>query len=152
MFYFLFFIFLYSFLERWEGREKRGKKHRCVIASCVPYWTGPATQECALPGNWTSNPLIHRTTLNLLSDTSQSMFHFLKILVILKNISLIKLININSYRVIYCKKSRKYYWIKKATIWIDIWETALSNLLSSSPLSSRNTRRCFSNIHCENQV
>ena len=32
--------------------------------------TWPATQACALTGNQTSDPLIHRLALNLLSHTS----------------------------------------------------------------------------------
>ena len=30
---FLFFNFMYLFLDREEGREKEGEKHQCVVAS-----------------------------------------------------------------------------------------------------------------------
>ena len=60
------------FLDRGEGREKQGEKHQCVTASCTPP-TGdlPTTQACALTGNGTGNPLVHRPALNPLGHTSQ---------------------------------------------------------------------------------
>ena len=36
----------------------------------------PATQACALAGNWTSNPLVCRPVLNPLSHTSQGIHFF----------------------------------------------------------------------------
>ena len=42
----------------------------CGHLSCILYW-GPATQACALTGNQTGDPLVHRPGLNLLSYTSQ---------------------------------------------------------------------------------
>ena len=33
---FLFFNFMYLFLDREEGREKEGEKHQCVVAFCMP--------------------------------------------------------------------------------------------------------------------
>ena len=36
--------------------------------------TWPATQACALTGNRTSDPLVHRLALNPLSYTSQANF------------------------------------------------------------------------------
>ena len=39
-----------------------------------PLGTWPATQACALTGNLTSDPLVHRLALNPLSHTSQGHF------------------------------------------------------------------------------
>ena len=49
-----------------------GEKHHCVVASHMPP-TGDlaATQACALTGNQTGDPLVHRSALNPLSCTSQ---------------------------------------------------------------------------------
>ena len=44
----------------------------CGCPSHIPDWRpGPKTQACALTRNRTSNPLVHRLVLNLLSHTSQ---------------------------------------------------------------------------------
>ena len=44
----------------------------CGCLSCAPYWgTWPATQACALTGNRTGDPLVHRPVLNPPSHTSQ---------------------------------------------------------------------------------
>ena len=52
--------------------EREGEKHQCVGAShAPPTGTWPATQACALTGNQTSDPLVHRLALNPLSHTSQ---------------------------------------------------------------------------------
>lgn len=56
-------------LER--GKEREGEKHRLVASVSTP-GTEPTTSACALTGNPTSNPLVHRTTLNQLSRTGQS--------------------------------------------------------------------------------
>ena len=59
---------------RKEG-EREGEKHQCVVASCTLPTSGggawPATQACALTGNRTSDPLVHRPALSPLSYTSQ---------------------------------------------------------------------------------
>ena len=39
--------------------------------------TQPATQACALTGNWTGNLSVHRPALNPMSHTSQGYFYFL---------------------------------------------------------------------------
>ena len=70
----LFFlkILFFVFTEREREGETEGGKHQCVVASCVPptrNW--PATQACALIGNRTSDPLVHRPALNPLSYTRQ---------------------------------------------------------------------------------
>ena len=46
--------------------------------------TWPATQACALMGNWTGDPLIHKPALNPLSHTSQgrTMIYFLYLFII----------------------------------------------------------------------
>ena len=46
----------YLFIFRQKGREgeREGEKQQCVVG------TWPATQACALTGNRTSNPLVHR--------------------------------------------------------------------------------------------
>ena len=67
-------LFIY-FRQRGREGEREGEKHQCVVASCAPPTgdlTWPATQACALTGNWTSDPLVHRPALNPLSHTSQS--------------------------------------------------------------------------------
>ena len=49
-----------------------GKKHQCVVASLAPLLgTWPATQACALTGNQTGDPLVHRPALIPLSHISQ---------------------------------------------------------------------------------
>ena len=66
-YYFLFFLkmlFIF-FLERKGGRGR--ETSMCDFLSRAPFW-GPTTQACALTGNRTSNPLIHRSAL---SHTSQ---------------------------------------------------------------------------------
>ena len=65
-----FFLRFYLFLEKGEGKER--EKHQCVVASYMPpMGTWPATQACALTGNQTCNPLLHRPILNPLSYNSQ---------------------------------------------------------------------------------
>ena len=50
-------------------REREGEKHQCMAASHVP----PA---CALTGNQTGDPLVHRLALSPLSHTSQGTNSF----------------------------------------------------------------------------
>ena len=57
---------------------------QCVVASRMPpTGTQLATQACALTGNWTSDPLVHRPVLSPLSHTSQGCSVFLKKVMIL---------------------------------------------------------------------
>ena len=65
--------FIYLFLERGEGREKERERNINVWLplACPLLGTWPTTQACALTGNQTCDPLVHRPTLNLLSHTSQ---------------------------------------------------------------------------------
>ena len=60
------------FLERGREGERKGEKHQCVVASHVPPTGGlAATQACALMGNRTNDPLVHRPMFSPLSHTSQ---------------------------------------------------------------------------------
>ena len=65
--------FIYLFLETEEGKEKeREETSLCGCLSCAPLLgTWPKTQACALIGNWTRDPLVHKPALNPLSHTSQ---------------------------------------------------------------------------------
>ena len=53
--------FIYLFLEREEGREKERERNVNVWLPLTwpPLGTWPATQECALTGNQTGDPLVH---------------------------------------------------------------------------------------------
>ena len=71
--YLLIFIFLKTlFLERGEGRDKERERNIYVwlplTHPLLRIW--PTTQACALTGNGTSDPLVHRLALNPLSHTS----------------------------------------------------------------------------------
>ena len=66
----ILFLRFYLFLERGKGGRKRWREISvCGCLSCTTYW--PTTQACALTGNGTGDPLVHRLALNPLSDTSQ---------------------------------------------------------------------------------
>ena len=76
VFLFPFFLkkyFIYLFLEREEGREKERERNINVWLPLIRPLLGtwPVTQACALSGNQTGNPLVHRPTLSPLSHTSQ---------------------------------------------------------------------------------
>ena len=55
----------------WWDREVSQNTFLHLILSWLRYIPLTATQECALTGNWTRNPLVHRPALNSLSHTSQ---------------------------------------------------------------------------------
>ena len=65
----------YIILDR-GGREgkREAEKHQLwlPLAPTLP-GTWPTTQACALTGNQTSDPLVHRPAFNPLSHTSQGM-------------------------------------------------------------------------------
>ena len=65
--------FIYLFLEKGEVREKDRERNINVWLPLMYPQLGiqPATQACALTGNWTGYPLVHRPGLNPLSHTSQ---------------------------------------------------------------------------------
>ena len=73
---------LYLFLERREGREKERKRNIKVQLplQCPLLGTRPATQACALPGNQSSDPLVHRPAFNPLSHSSQGTSYIFKAL------------------------------------------------------------------------
>ena len=64
---------IYLFLERREGREKERERNIHVWLPLLRPLLGtwPATQACALTGNRTADPLVHRLVLSPLSHTSQ---------------------------------------------------------------------------------
>ena len=68
---------MYFFLERREGREKEKERNINVWLplACSLLETWPRTQACALTGNRTGDPLVHKPVLNPLSHTSQGL-HF----------------------------------------------------------------------------
>ena len=69
-----FFLRFYLFIFReGKGGTKRGRE-TSVCGCRLPHpllGTWPATQACALTGNQTSDPLVHRLALSPLSHTSQ---------------------------------------------------------------------------------
>ena len=73
MYFLRFYLFIYLFLERREGREKERKTNINVWLPLPgpQLGTWPATQACAQTGNQTCDPLVHRPALNPLSRTSQ---------------------------------------------------------------------------------
>ena len=72
-FFFFFSKILFIYLEGGEGKEKNREKNINVWLplTCPLLRTWPTTQACALTGNQTGNPFIHRPMLSLLSYTSQ---------------------------------------------------------------------------------
>ena len=79
IFFKILFIF---FLQRGEGREKERERNINVWLPlpCPILGTWPTTQECALTGNRNNYPLVHRSTLNPLSYTSQGPRNMLNII------------------------------------------------------------------------
>ena len=75
---FIFKDFIYSFLERGEGREKERERNINVWLSleCPLLGTRPTTQAFALTGNQKSDTLVARLALNPLSHTSQGYTSF----------------------------------------------------------------------------
>ena len=70
---FSFKDFIYLFLDRGGGRKKERERNINVWLPLMNPLLGtwPATQACALTGNRTGNPLVHRLALNPLNHTSQ---------------------------------------------------------------------------------
>ena len=64
---------MYLVLQREEGRKKERERNINVwlLLTCFPLGTLPSTQACALTGNRTSDPLVHRLPFSPLSHTSQ---------------------------------------------------------------------------------
>ena len=71
--FFLFFfqiLFLFVFRERGGEKERQRNINVWLPLSRPLLGTWPTTQGCALTGNQTSDPLVHRMALNPLSHTS----------------------------------------------------------------------------------
>ena len=71
-FFFLFRFYLFIFRQRRRREKERKRNVNAWLPLTRPLLgTWPATQACALTGNWTSNPLVPMSQLNTLSHTSQ---------------------------------------------------------------------------------
>ena len=72
------YLLIYLFIRDGEGREKERERNINVWLPlmCPLLGTWPTTQACALTGNPTGDPLVHRLALNPLSHTSQGSFFF----------------------------------------------------------------------------
>ena len=68
-FYLFVCLFVCLFLERGEGREKNINVWLTLTYPQLGIWL--TTQACALTGNQTGDPLVHRPVLNPLSHASQ---------------------------------------------------------------------------------
>ena len=71
-----FFLRLIYFEREGKGGRKSGRETSmcgCLLWVCPQLRTWPATQACALIGNPTGHPLVHRLALNPLSHTSQGI-------------------------------------------------------------------------------
>ena len=77
LYMFLIFKRFYLFLEIGERRKRGRETLTCSCLLHAPLGTWPATQACALTGNRTGDPLVHRPTLNPLSYTSQGINYIL---------------------------------------------------------------------------
>ena len=69
----IFLKILFIYIQR-EGKRERKKERNTSVwlpLTCTLLGTWPKTQACALTGNRTGDPLVHRLALNLLSHTSQ---------------------------------------------------------------------------------
>ena len=79
---YLFIIYHLSiFRQRGREGEIEGEKYQWLPLACPLVGTWSATQACALTGNGTSDPLVHRPALSSLSHTSHSCllnFKYLK--------------------------------------------------------------------------
>ena len=101
-------LFIY-FLERGKGGRERGRETSmcCCLSRGLPLGTWPTTQACALTGNRTSNPLVHRAALNPLSHTSQGSFFFFFFLRIYIRIAFVQsfehFFTIQNFNSKYCK-------------------------------------------------
>ena len=73
-FLFLKKIFIHLFIFGERGKEGEGNINVWLPLVCPLLGTWPTTQACALTGNGTSDPSVHRPALNPLSHTSQGFF------------------------------------------------------------------------------
>ena len=74
-FHFFIFFRFYLFIFRESGREREMERNINVWLPVAHPLLGtwPATQACALTGNWTSDPLVCRPALNPRSHISQDI-------------------------------------------------------------------------------
>ena len=73
------FIFLkIYFLESRREQERERNINVWLLLTRPLLGTWPATQACALTGNWTGHPVVLRPALNPLSHTSQGWRYSLK--------------------------------------------------------------------------
>ena len=81
--------FIYSFLERVEGREKERERNINVWLPlvCPLLGTWPTTQAWTLTGNRTGDSLVHRPALNALSHTSRGAEILTRVYIIIKPMS-----------------------------------------------------------------
>ena len=70
-------FYLFIFRER-EGREKERERNISVWLPLMwpPLGTWPATQACALTGNWTGDPLVHNPRSIHWATPASAMFSF----------------------------------------------------------------------------
>ena len=75
----LFYLKILFIFREGEGREKDRERNTNVWLSLVYPLLGawPATQACALTGNWTSDPSVRRLVFNPLSHTNQGTHNIL---------------------------------------------------------------------------
>ena len=69
-------FYLFTLLEREEGREETAMCERCMDQLSLTHpqeGTGPTNQACALTGNGTGNPWVHRLPFDPLNHTSQGV-------------------------------------------------------------------------------
>ena len=76
IFIFLKRDFIYLLLEREKEEERERNINVWLPLTCPLLGTWPTTQACALTGNWTSDPLVHRPVLNPLSHTRVPVLFF----------------------------------------------------------------------------
>ena len=67
--HFTFLKILFIFRERGKEGEREGNIHVWLPLVCPLLEIWPATQACALTGNWTGDPLVSRPALNPLGHT-----------------------------------------------------------------------------------
>ena len=65
----IFYLFIYLFIVG-GGRKRERNINVWLLLVCPLLGTWPGNQACALTGNRTSDPLVCRLVLNLLSYTS----------------------------------------------------------------------------------
>ena len=75
--FFKHFIYLFSENATEKERERNINVWLPFVSPQVGTW--PETQACALTGNQTNNPMVHRTVLNPLTHSRQGAFKFFSV-------------------------------------------------------------------------